>query len=74
MQLATMQTSGYDIPQARTGWSLGLTDPGRQNPTINRMRVKGLLGLALRLLESVALAQFFGLPALTQMNGESHLT
>jgi len=74
VQLPPMQAGSYHVPQAGTRGLGRPTDRCRQDPRINGVRVKGLLGLALSLLESVLLSQLLCLVSLAEMNRETHLT
>ena len=74
VQLPPMQAGSYHVPQAGTRGLGRPTDRCRQDPRINGVRVKGLLGLALGLLESVLLSQLLCLVSLAEMNRETHLT
>src|SRR6266849_1868664 len=73
MQLPPMQAGGHHIPEPLTCGLFRTTDRCCQHPTVYRMRVEGLLGLALGFLEPELVSQLFGLPAFPCVHLVSHL-
>jgi hypothetical protein len=68
MQLPTVQDGWYEVPDPLAGRFLCSTDRCRHHPSIDRMTLEKLFRLAVRLLETIALSQFFGLPPFFEMN------
>src|SRR5260221_1632460 len=73
VQLATHGPSAYQVPQLRACGLLCSTDRCCHDPSIYRMGVEGLFRFALGLLETVRVAQFFGLVPLAQVDSQAHL-
>ncbi len=73
VQLATHEPGAYQVPQLPACGLLCSTDRCCHDPSVYRMGVEGLFRFALGLLETVRVAQFFGLVPLAQVDRQAHL-